>query len=242
MYGWRARLGVLVPSGNIVTEPEFSMVVPEGVCCHFHRYKFGGDVRNEDGLKDVFRAADYVVEATKLIADVKPCVVAMTGTGTSFIGGYQYDLELIEKMKSVNADIPATTTSTSVIDALKCMGIKKVSIAMPYLEEVAKVAMKFVEDNGIMVQKAEWMNLGGFEIHRVSKEKLWQLAKKVDTPRSEALFISCTSLHTFELIERLEIDLRKPVITSNQATIWNMLRLAGIKDKVEGYGQLLSQF
>jgi maleate isomerase len=242
MYGWRARLGVLVPSGNIVTEPEFSMVVPEGVSCHFHRYKFGGDVRNEDGLKDVFRAADYIIEATKLIADAKPCVVAMTGTGTSFIGGYQYDLELIEKMKSVNANIPATTTSTSVIDAFQCMGIKKVSIAMPYLEEVARVAVKFVEDNGIMVQKAEWMNLGGFEIHRASKEKLWHLAKAVDTPESEALFISCTSLHTFELIERLETDLGKPVITSNQATIWNMLRLAGIKDKVEGYGQLLSQF
>jgi maleate isomerase len=242
MYGWRARLGVLVPSGNIVTEPEFNMVVPEGVCCHYHRYKFGGDIRKEDGLKGVFQAADYIVEASKLMADVQPHVVAMTGTGTSFIGGYQYDRKLIEKMRSVNANIPATTTSTSVIDALQCMGIKKVSIAMPYLEEVAKVAVKFIEDNGILVQNAKWMNLAGFEIHRVSKETLWQLAKAVDTPESEALFISCTSLHTFELIEKLETDLGKPVITSNQATIWNMLRLAGIRDKITGYGQLLSQF
>jgi maleate isomerase len=218
------------------------MVVPEGVCCHFHRYKFGGDIRNEDGLKGVFQAAEYIIEASTLIADAKPHVVAMTGTGTSFIGGYEYDRKLIEKMRAVNADIPATTTSTSVIDALQYMGIKKVSIAMPYLEEVAKVAVKFVEDNGIVVQDAKWMNLGGFEIHRVSKETLRQLAKAVDTPESEALFISCTSLHTFELIEKLETDLGKPVITSNQATIWNMLRLAGIRDKITGYGQLLSQF
>ncbi|MBN1191430.1 MAG: aspartate/glutamate racemase family protein [Dehalococcoidales bacterium] len=242
MYGWRARLGVLVPSGNIVTEPEFNTVVPEGVCCHYHRYKFGGDIRHRDGLNDVFRAADYIVEASKLMADVQPSVVAMTGTGTSFIGGYHYDQKIIEKMKAVNADIPATTTSTSVIDALKRMGIKKISIAMPYLEEVAKAAVKFVEANGILVQDAKWLNLAGFEIHRVSQETLRQLAKAVDTPESEALFISCTSLHTFEIIEKLETDLGKPVITSNQVTIWNMLRLAGINDKIAGYGQLLSQY
>jgi maleate isomerase len=49
-------------------------------------------------------------------------------------------------------------------------------------------------------------------------------------------------LHTFELIEALELHLKKPVITSNQATIWNMLRLAGINDKIDGYGQLLSRY
>jgi maleate cis-trans isomerase len=63
---------------------------------------------------------------------------------------------------------------------------------------------------------------------------------EVDDPESDALFISCTALHTFGLIEKLEKDLKKPVITSNQATIWNVLRLAGIKDKINGYGQLLS--
>ncbi len=241
MYGWRARLGVLVPSGNIVTEPEFEMAVPEGVSCHYHRYKFGGDIRKPNGLEDVFKAADYIIDATKLLMDARPSVVAMTGTGTSFIGGYKYDLELIEKIKSVT-DVPATTTSTSVIEALKRMGIERVSIAMPYLEEVAKVAVKFVEDNGIEVLKAKWLDLGGFEIHRVSREMLRELAMEVDTPESQALFISCTSLHTLEIIESLETDLGKPVITSNQATLWNMLRLAGIKDRIEGCGRLLSQF
>lgn len=60
----------------------------------------------------------------------------------------------------------------------------------------------------------------------------------VDDPESEALFISCTNLHTIEIIEKLENDLHKPVITSNQATTWNILRLAGIDDKIQGYGQL----
>ena len=125
-------------------------------------------------------------------------------------------------------------------DALRRLGVEKVSVAMPYIEEVARAAVKFVEDSGIKVLKAQWLNKKGFDIAMVSPETLYHLALEVDKPESDALFISCTSLHTFGLIEKLENALGKPVVTSNQATIWNLLRLAGIKDKIEGYGQLLS--
>ena len=88
---------IITPSANIVTEPEFNLVIPDGVSCHYHRYKFGANIRHANGLNDVFRAADDLVDASRLMADVQPSVIAMTGTGTSFIGGYEYDLKLIEK-------------------------------------------------------------------------------------------------------------------------------------------------
>ena len=241
MYGWRARLGVLVPSGIIATEPEFNRVVPEGVCCHYTRFKFEGGGRTEDILKDLKAAGDDIVEVSKLLADARPAVIAMAGTAVSFIGGYQYDRQLIEKLQAAH-DVPATTTSTSVIDALRAMGIRKVSIAMPYIEEVAKAAVRFVADNGIEVVEAKWLNKAGFDIPRISEEAVYNLGREVDRPESEALFISCTSLHTLDVIEKLETDLGKPVITSNQATIWNLLRLAGIHDKITGYGRLLSGY
>ena len=75
-------------------------------------------------------------------------------------------------------------------------------------------------------------------IEDVSGETIYHMARQVDKPESEAIFISCTNLHTIELIEKLECDLGKPVITSNQATMWNLLRMAGIQDKLPGYGQL----
>ena len=242
MYGWRARLGILVPSGIIAIEPEFALVIPEGVSCHYHRFKFLGGGENEEILKDLKKAAEYIAEASELITDVRPSVVAMTGTGVSFIGGYRYDRMLIEKMREINGNLPTTTTSTSVIDAFHRLGIRKVSIAMPYIEEVSKAAVKFVEDNGIQVLNAKWLNKSGFDIPMISKKTIFHLAREVAKLESEALFISCTNLHTFELIEELEHDLKKPVITSNQATIWNMLRLAGINDKINGYGQILSRY
>jgi len=146
---------------------------------------------------------------------------------------------LIKKMKERNGNRPTTTTSTSVIAALRKLGVTKVSMGMAYVEQVSRAAMKFVEDNGVKVVKAKWLNKGGMDIAEVSKETIYHLAKEVDDPESEAVFISCVNLHTVEIIERLENDLKKPVITSNQATLWNILRLAGITDRIEGFGRLL---
>jgi len=243
MYGWRARLGVLVPSGIIAIEPEFRLVTPDGVSCHYHRFNFSGAGRDDEELvARLKKAEDYVADAAALICDVRPAVVAMTGTGVSFINGYGHDQRLIRKMMERNGNLPTTTTSTSVIAALNKMGIKKVSVAMPYVEAVARAAAKFVADSGIQVLEAKWLGKSGFDIAEVTPETVYQLAKEVDKPESGAVFISCTNLHTFEVIDKLEQDLQKPIITSNQATVWNMLRMAGVNDRIEGYGQLLSKY
>ena len=243
MYGRRARLGVLVPSGALPIEPEFGLVTPEGISCHYHRFKFSGSGTEGGDIVDRLRKAeDYIADAAALICDVRPAVVAMAGTGVSFIDGHGHDQRLIAKMMERNGNLPTTTTSTSVIAAFDKMGIKKVSIAMPYQEAVARAAVKFVEASGVQVLDAKWLNKTGFDITEIPPETVSQLARQVDRPESEAIFISCVNLHTFEVIDRLEHDLQKPVITSNQATIWNMLRMAGIHDRIEGYGQLLSKY
>jgi maleate isomerase len=242
VYGWRARLGVLVPSGITATEPEFGRMTPEGVSCHYHRIAFRGDGSESEVLETLRRVEHSVGEATEMICHVRPAVVALTGTGVSFVGGYGYDQTIIQKIKDKSGGLPATTTSSSVICALKRLGVKKISMATPYLEPVAKIGMKFVEDSGIQVLDMKWLGKAGFEIGEVSKETLYGLVKAVDQPESEAIFISCTTLHTIEIIKLLEDDLQKPVVTSNQATFWNMLRLAGVKENIEGFGQLLEKY
>lgn len=242
MYGWRARLGILVPSGIIALEPEFRLMTPEGVSCHYHRFAFTGGHSNEEVVKHLRKTEEFIADASEMITHVRPAVVVMAGTGVSFIGGYGYDQMLINKMKERNGNLPTTTTSTSVIDAFRKMGITKVSMAMPYVEQVSRTAMKFVEDSGVKVLNAKWLNKGGPDIAEVSKGTLYHLAREVDHPGCEAIFVSCVNLHTIEIIEKLESDLQKPVITSNQATMWNILRLANVNDKIQGYGQLLLNY
>jgi len=232
MYAWRARLGILVPSAIVAIEPEFNRMVPEGVCCHYHRIPFKGG-----GLQALKAVEQSVVEATRILMDARPSVMVMSGTGTSFAGGYGYDQALIAKMREINGNLPTTTTSTSVVEALRKMGIKKVSVATPYLEEVAKAAAKFIQDSGIEVMDLNWLGKAT-GIEDVSQETVYNIVRQVDKTESQAVFISCINLHTVEIIEKLEGDLGKPVISSNQATMWNLLRMAGVKDKLQGYGQL----
>ena len=242
MYGWRARLGILTPSTNIVLEPEFHVMAPAGVSCHYHRFAFVGDKKDDEIVKRLRKAEEYIADASEMISHVRPAVVVMAGTGVSFIDGAGYDHALIQKMQERNGNLPTTTTSTAVIEAFRALGITKVSVAMPYGDRVSKSAVKFVEESGVKVLAAKWLNKAGPEIPEVSQETLYRLAREVDDPDSEAVFISCVNLHTVEIIEALESDLQKPVITSNQATMWNALRLAKIHDKIQGFGQLLAKY
>jgi maleate cis-trans isomerase len=241
MYGWRARLGILVPSRIVSVEPEFRLMTPQGVSCHYHRFPFHGGKSNdeEEDLKQLKEASNFVGDAAEIITHVCPSVVVMTGTAVSFIGGYGYDQMLIKKMKERNGNLPTTTTSTSVIDALRKLRITKISMAMPYVEQVAMQVVKFVEDSGVKVLNAKWLDKTAADIPYVSKETLYHQAREADDSESEAVFISCVNLDTVDIIEILENDLHKPVITSNQATMWNILRMANINDKIHGYGQLL---
>jgi len=102
---------------------------------------------------------------------------------------------------------------------------------------VAKAAAKFIQDSGIEVMDLNWLGKAT-GIEDVSQETVYNIVRQVDKTESQAVFISCINLHTVEIIEKLEGDLGKPVISSNQATMWNLLRMAGVKDKLQGYGQL----
>jgi maleate cis-trans isomerase len=238
MYGWRARLGIITPSSNIVTEPEFELITPTGVSCHYQKFAFtGGDI---EALKSLER---LVPDAAELISHIRPSALAMCCTGGSFAGGLGYDQLLIRKMKERNGNVPTTTSSTAMIEAFKTLGVKKVSLAVPYLEEVAMAEKKFVEDHGIEVVNIKWLGLqDSIEIAGVPPEVVYNLACQVNEPETEAVFLSCIAMHTIGVIEKLESDLQKPVISSNQVTIWHLLRLAHINERIEGYGQLLLKY
>lgn len=234
MYGWRARLGVVIPSLNAVSEPEFAMVVPDGVTCHYQRFAFTGG-----GLDILKSLKDLVLSAAEQTLHIYPSALGMCCTAGSFAGGKGWDEEIIYQLKN-KTGLPATTASTSVLEAFRKLGVKKISVAVPYLEEIARREKEFLEDNDIEVANMKWLNKDGFEMYEVPYEVTYRLAKEVDSPKAEAMFISCVALPTVGLINKLEGDIGKPVVTSNQAFIWRLLRLSNINEKIEGFGRLLN--
>ena len=145
---------------------------------------------------------------------------------------------LIQRMQEKNANIPTTTASTAALDALKALGVRRISLATPYPKELANLQEQFLKDNGVEVLDTTWMSKKTTLASEISAEQVYNLAVESNDVESEAIFISCVTLHTIELIEKLEKDLKKPVITSSQVTMWRLLRLANVTVGIKGYGQL----
>jgi len=141
-------------------------------------------------------------------------------------------------MREINGNIPTTTASTAALDALKALGVRRISLATPYPKELANLQEQFLKDNGVEVLDTTWMSKKTTLASEISAEQVYNLAVESNDVESEAIFISCVTLHTIELIEKLEKDLKKPVITSSQVTMWRLLRLANVTVGIKGYGQL----
>jgi len=243
MIGWRAKIGVIVPSTNSTCEYEYNKMAPDGVSVHAARVFNPKVTKPEEKGRGLSEMHKGLSRAAKELSSVNPKVIAFCCTSGSFIKGKEYDKEIISNIEK-ETGIPAITTSTAVLEAFKKFNIKKIAMATPYIEEIAKKEVQYFEESIPNFKVVAVKNLGiwtALPIGDLYPSSAYISAKKVDTQEAEAIFISCTSWRTIEIIELLENDLKKPVITSNQATMWLALKKVGIF-KVEGYGKLFREF
>ena len=238
MTGWRARIGILFP-GNALVDDELWQWVPEGVSVHINR------LESIETLKVPYtpavaheRSQSPDLEAsTRNLRIVAPTCVAYACTSGSFVGGFGHDRAIIERLGRV-VDAPVTTTSTAMVGALRAMGLDRVAVAAPYLDELSERLRAFLEASGFKVTDVRALNLGQ-EFGAVPAAEAYRLARRADSPGADGVFVACTALPTLPVIERLEEDLGKPVITANQATMWEALRLSGVSTtSMSGRGSL----
>ncbi len=234
MYGWRGRLGLIVPSSNTTMEEEFRRFLPEGVSLHVARVKL-----RKVNVEELREMKKYVGDASDRLADAGVNLITYGCTTGSLVGGIGYDLKLTSEIED-KTGIPAIATATAVVEALKHIGARRISLATPYIEEVNERERKFLEDSGFEVVALEGLGLeDNLDIGKQRPEIAYQLGRSAFKQESDVLFISCTNFRTFEVLERLEADLKKPVISSNSATLWMALRYLGIGEPVSGLGSLL---
>ncbi|AJC72372.1 maleate cis-trans isomerase [Thermococcus guaymasensis DSM 11113] len=236
MYGWRRRIGLIVPSSNTTMEPEFWKMAPEGVSVHAARMNLR--VVTEEALVDM---ESYAKDAAKRLADAAVNIIMYGCTSGSLVKGKGYDRQIAKELEEASG-IKAITTSTAVLEALKTLGISKVVVATPYIDSVNEKEKQFLEDNGLDVLAIKGLGIvQNTEIGKQPPEVAYRLALDVYSPEADGLFISCTNFRTIEIIDKLESDLGIPVVTSNQASMWYTLKNLGIKEKYEKYGILMKE-
>jgi maleate isomerase len=173
-----------------------------------------------------------VVTAAKLLGDADVDLVAFGCTSGSLFKGLVYD-ESISKLISKAADCTAITTAGAVVQALKSLKVKKISLATPYIQEINQAEIDFLSKIEFEIAKTQTLNLSdNLQIGRLSIDETVDLAKRAYCPLSDGTFISCTNLKTFEAIPLLEQKFSKPVVSSNSATLW--AALSTLEVRLEG--------
>lgn len=235
--GWRARLGVVVPSVNTVVEPWFSATCPAGVSIHAARMLLD-NVLTPEAIVRMDREEGQ--HAVRQLASCRPQAVAYCCTASSIVQGLDYDHRLQREITH-QAGVPCTTATQAILEALRVFGVRTVAAASPYTENIDNAEHAFFEAAGVHVASSACLGIGdAFELARPTPEEIVALARRAMSSSAEAILITCLNLWSHVVIERLEQEFGIPVITSTQATFWRLLRIAGIPDRIAGYGRLLA--
>ena len=239
MMGWRARLGFLVPPGNPTVEPEMMALTPQGVSLHFSRLVASGPTGTPRGQEERNRSyVRHIDESTALLAMVHPDVIVLAHTATSYTMQPPEEEALIARLEESSGS-RVIFAAAAIRQALKHLGVGKVALATPYSEAISQQGKAYLDAHGFEV--VGYGRLDDVQnIYEETAERAYRLARLADTPEAEAVCISGTGLPTLSVLEMLEYDLRKPVISSATAMMWLALRTARVGQPIVGYGRLLA--
>ncbi|WP_280461155.1 maleate cis-trans isomerase family protein [Nocardia carnea] len=201
---------------------------------------YGTDLHAVPELLDLGSPAKLRDGAARLAAH-RPDAVVWACTSGSFVYGPDGAREQVRGLAEA-AGVPASSTSLAFVAAARALGIRRVAVAASYPAEVAGLFADFLADAGITV--AAFASAGietAAEVGTLTPEQVLALAQANDHPEAEALLIPDTAMHTLEVLPCLEAALGKPVLTANQVTIWEGLRLAGAPRIVPALGALFAE-
>ena len=233
--GARARIGLLVLESDQTMEWEMRQMADlPGVALYHARLANEAEVTPETLVQmelEVPKAAALLPEYLGLKAIGYGC------TSGSTIIGEQRVSELIQMN---NPTVPTSNPLTAAKAALKRLGIKRLGLVTPYRPDVTELMQARFEEAGIVIQ-----SVGSFYqqddrvVGRITSDAILEAALTIgQNDLVDGVFISCTSLRAAGIIEQAEAALGKPVTASNHALAWHLLRLAGIRDEVTGFGRL----
>lgn len=232
----RGRIGFVILATEPLLESEMIKIAPPDIGVHFSRVAMADELTAENLMDQLSKIPQA---ASLLLADGQLDVLCYACTSGSIVMG---EAQIVECLRAGMPGAIPTTLISCVLAAFRKLNINKIAVATPYIPEINDRLRAYLAGSGVDV-----VNIGGLELTRdidiahVDPRFLIEFAKHVDRPDAEAIFLSCSALRASEVAAEIEEQVGKPVVTSNQAMLWNCLRLANVSDKFGGYGRLFLQ-
>ena len=231
----RARIGLVVLASDHTVEHEFRQIVTmPGVAVYQTRIPNSPDITTES-----LRAmeTDIANQAAVILPGVELDVLAYGCTSASIVLGEERVFELIKKGRP---EAQPTTPVTAAFAAFRALQTHRIGVVTPYSEDINRTVRQYFIDNGLQVPVFGSFNqTDDNRAARISNDCIRDAIMSVGSHTEvQTIFLSCTSLRLTEEVDKIESELGKPVTSSNHALIWHALRLAGVSERIDGYGSL----
>jgi maleate isomerase len=226
------RIGLIIPSSNTLTEPQFHRYLPPGVSAHISRLRMAGKFRKPlDELKK------SLIEAAEAISDVRPAMIVFHCTANSMENGLAHEAAIVDIVEKASG-CPTISTAQAITRAFDQVGIKKLVLLSPYVKATNEHEVKYLGEAGYTVVHELGLGLESHAYSKVTPEEWKKVVKENTRDDADGYFLSCTNTRMIETIDDLERDLGKPVVNSNQAVLWTCLNKLGIRHSDEKLGRL----
>ena len=233
---YNPRIGLIALATDFIIEKDFIKIIKDKDIDFFvNRIECYNPLSKENLIK----MSEKVTDVTKNILPDEniDCVVYGCTSGTIAVGH-----DTIErKVKEAKPKAKITTPSTAAIKALKKLNIKKLAIFTPYSKKLNDGVIDYFSSEGFDIVANTYLDIAAdYDIGKVDQNFLFKTLSQIEIKNADALFISCTALPVLNIIERLEKELGKPVITSNQSLIWDTLESIDMNKNILGFGKLFN--
>lgn len=229
------RVGVIVPLSNTNLEPDMVRMKGSGMSMHFMRAG-GYDL---DEIPDSAQMRQFAETSLEPVMEglraVRPHGIIYGCTSATLSHGVDYDRRFVARMETMSG-IPCVTAAGSIVTALTALGVSRVAFTSPYTHTLNEEGAGFLRGAGVEVVHTHYCgaDLGNYGQGELTPQDVLALGLASDHPHAEALVLSCTDMRAVEVVDDLEQRLGKPVICSNQASLFALTARLGAPANVPG--------
>jgi maleate isomerase len=255
-WGWKARIGMFIVGVEVVAEAEWWAMLPPSVSVHAARVTSATPWAQWNASRTAVELADDLIRGARQFAAMRLSAIVIGHSSSSIVGGEGWDEAVVTQLVGMlDPTVKVTTNGLDSLAALRAAGIKRPFLVFPawFNDELIAAGIRYYEAYGVRPAGhmrhdpgRKWRELPPEQLYpegiTVEQEvaSLYRQVKHNCPDTADGVYLPGTGFRCVAIIEDLERDLRRPVLSANQVSLWHCLRLSGIHTPVAGYGALLA--